>query len=286
MNRPHALLTAERCRPAWFRLALIHLAIIPVLAAASWMQVAPSTSVFVASAQVALLGLWLAMGTGRFTKRLLIVLLLGILLTALPLFSMRPVRSDFAAVFLHLAGAAFQIGLIAIPFGFPLGFLYDAGWRLRDKPEGVIPVSDPPLQYRVSHLLAWTTLVAMILALRNFVQSQGTITATGSIGFSSSSSSDPFSGVFAGFAIAAVTLSLFSAAIITAFWACLGLPPPGYRLAISTILVALLCSLPLHIAGGSDQVGWALLCLKFMAVVISSLLFLRYQGVRLVNIWR
>jgi len=265
-------------RRGWFWLAMAHAAIVPVVVVAL-MQVAPSLVNAIISGQVSLLGLWLVMGTGRLSRRLVIAFLCGATLTAMAIGLPYTTGTGPRLLFLATAAlfsTAFQIGIVAIP----LSYLRNTGWRLVDKSEGLASASGSPLQYRVSHLLVLTTLVAIMLMLRIYVQSFGTIRPTGQIGFRP----DFFGFLFSMVAVFGVTLLLLSGAIITGFWACLGPHRPGYRLAISALLVTLLCTIPLHVAGGSAQVDWAVFITTYMAVVISSLLLLRYLGVRLVKV--
>jgi hypothetical protein len=220
------------------------------------------------------------MGTGRLSRRLVVALLFGVLLTAVvtgPLNATGPGWSGLhSAVELLLLFTAYQIGMVAIP----LSILRHLGWRLVDESDSLVKTGGSPLQFRVSHLLALITLIAGILTLRGFVQSVGTVeqTAGANLIF------NLILVMMAGIAIIGVTLSLLSAAVVTAFWACLGRHRPGYRLTISAVLVTLLCTIPLHAdVGGSDQVRWAVFVATVMVVVIASLLLMRHLGVRLEN---
>lgn len=218
-------------------------------------------------------------GTGRLAYRFAVAFSCGIILTAVAL--ALPYTAGIGPSLLSmiptvLFSTACQIGMVAIP----LSYLRNTGWRLVDESAGLAAASGPPLQYRVSHLLVLTTLVATMLTLRIYVQSFGTIAPTGRIGFRL----DSLGLVFAMAAVFGVIFLLLSAAVIAGFWACLGPHRPGYRLAISALLVTLLCAFPFHLAGGLEQIKWAVFITTYMAVTISSLLLLRYLGVRLVKI--
>ncbi len=265
-------------RRAWFWLAVAHLATLPVLVIASLWRVAPNAISFVVTGQVSLLGVWMVMGIGRVLYRVAFAILGSVTLMAvangLPSIASR--SQDLRGMLVTiLFGALLQLGMIAIP----LSYLQNTGWCLVDQAEKKALPSGAPLQFRVSHLLTLNVLVALILVVRNFVHSIGTIFESGAIGFQMVT----FSHIVAAIAVFGVTLLLMSTAVVTGFWACLGPHPPGYRLSVSFVSVALLCAFPLPIAGGYAQVQWAMAILTFIAVVIFSLLLLRYLGVRLVR---
>ena len=266
-------------RRAWFWLAVAHLATLAVLVIASLWRVAPSTISFFVAGQVSLLGVWMVMGKARLMVKIALAVLGGVALMTVVYYGLPDITGGSQGLRARWVTILFevliQLGMIAIP----LSYLQNTGWCLVDRSEKKALPSGMPLQFRVSHLLLLNVLVALILVIRKFVHSTGTILESGAIGFQG----DTFSHMVAAIAVIGVNLLLMSTAVVTGFWACLGPHPPGYRLSVSLVSVALLCAFPLHIAGGYAQVQWTLAILTFMAVVILSLLLLRYLGVRLVK---
>ena len=119
---------------AWLWLAVVHVATVSVLVATSLAQLMPSIINAITSGQVSLLGLWVAMGTGRLSHRLAVALLFGGTLTAVAL--VLPNAAGTISDLLSLApfvlfSTAIQIGIIAIP----LSLLRQMGWRLVDESE-------------------------------------------------------------------------------------------------------------------------------------------------------
>ncbi len=266
-------------RRAWFWLAVAHLATLPFLVVASLWYVVPNAISLVVCGQISLLGIWLVMGKTRLMVRIALAVLGGVALMTVVYFGLPDItggslglRARWVTIFYE---ALFQLGMIAIP----LSYLQNTGWFLVDRSEKKALPSGVPLRFRVSHLLLLNVLVALILVIRKFIHLTGTIFESGAMGFQG----DAFSNGVAAIAVIGVNLLLMSTAVVTGFWACLGPHPPGYRLSVSFVSVTLLCAFPLHIAGGYAQVQWTLAILTFMAVVILSLLLLRYLGVRLVK---
>lgn len=225
---------------------------------------------FISFGQLAVLAVWLTLGTGHAVFRLAIYFTLGILATAIGM------NGVIHGVELLIV-AAVQSTVMMLVVSLPLSILRVGGWRLVG---GSAAYRDgAPWQISTRLILALTFLVALLLTLHRLVTLMGIPNDDGSIGFPNT----PYS-VLPFIIASGVTAIGMSMSVASAVWSCLAARGYWSGLPTTLLVVALVAAFPMHASVGSRaRMQWSAMIATTMLTVVLSLLFLRRCGVRAVR---
>ena len=253
---------------SWLLLALAHFGLsltVHIALQATGTMALHSLLFSLSVSQLAVLAVWLTFGPGRIAIRLILYFILGVFAITFGDGAMPSLGDLRRSLFVAIA--------MALAISLPLGISWLRGWRLMKGATEDGEVN--PWQLSIKVLLVVTLLVALLLPLHRYVTAMGKTTDYGTIGF------PPEEFRIASPIIDLVTLLGIGLSVGTSIWACLA--TNGFRsgLFATSLIMALVLAVPLHIRFGSIAhvmwVGW--MGTAFMAV-LQSLLFLRYNGVR------
>jgi hypothetical protein len=206
--------------------------------------------------QAVVLNIWFAFTRRRLKLCLLILLLAGTLLNAL---SFNP-SSAWPTVHLLLT-ASFSTAMNFVFVAVPIIFGIYRGWR---------PSTNPGSSstFTTATIIALTSLIALVLVLRLLLGSAGRVEADGYLTVPQTSYSPLLNSI-----IVSGSCVGFVACILSAVWSCLG---NIKRLPACLVVIGIVCALPLHSLGGQSQLEWIRQIITLMAVIIGSLLIVRF----------
>ena len=220
----------------------------------------------IALTQMSLLSLWTGFGHTNLLLRLGVVTGAGICLTAIILCADAGGWPSFTGIGWFVLGVTFApVPCVAIP-----------SWIVRRrcaevhrKMDNALPVMSNRLQFSIAHLLQWTVILSVLLALCRFLAGISDEFGPSMIVFA----------MLLGFICGSVSLA--------SLWASLAEGQPLVRVVIVTALAAALGSIAGYVLSGKENmIAWLFLSgisTVIAAVINVSLLFIRVAGFRVVS---
>lgn len=258
----------ESASRLWYPLGGFHVMLAVSLAFASYHV---SSGLYLALAsillgQLMLLGVWVVFSDELGLYRPIIYTLL----TGLAfLTGLNPSQISWeSALPLIATGLVYNLFTVVVPCAIARW----SGWRLSTS----MSSKQKGWRFSIQSIFALTVVVAVLIALRQFIVSFGTPNEDGSITMHHSTYS--WIAMLAVFGInGAYTATL----TLTSAWSCFG---DLSRLAATFCVMLVAAALPPHFTWGSDNVQWIWTIVCSTLVTLLSMLYLRWRGVRLVRI--
>lgn len=272
-----------RSRAPWATLAAANLGVIVfvlLLALSTGLEFFPTLLVAISIGQLSILSVWLAFGDSGLLLRLILYFILGGLVVSIgsTSFTFSGVSSPAIDVVLP---SLVVVALFALVVSLPLSAYSWRGWRIIHHENHGNGEQTFPWQLSIRFLLTTTLMVALMMPLNKYVTSMGTVDNNGRIGF------PPDEYNTAGPIINSVTLLGLGLSIVTSVWGCLAVTGVYSSSFVTLICMALVLAIPMHVRLGSiAHIQWIAWLSCAFATLLSSLLFLRIKGLRLVKLVR